>query len=200
LKELPEEIGNLSNLEMIFAAFSSIESLPASFGRLKVCLRGLFLRGTSIPEIRENDPYDLLWKLVREFPLFGHLGGGNQQLQLALACNRARSRINFGSNDDKKCSPIEPKMWPLILRHAKRAFQSYEFEGVNDLHRDGDPSNEDLLGDGFEDDWRPEFDEQPDAIYQLLAIGRVSFVRLLIDRKRTNDTPNSVTSPIDIGF
>jgi Leucine-rich repeat (LRR) protein len=95
MKKLPEEIGNLSNLERINSYCSSIESLPASFGRLNVCLRGLSQRETSIPEIRGNDPHDLLWKLVREFPLLGHLSGGHQQLQIALACNRARSRINF---------------------------------------------------------------------------------------------------------
>jgi hypothetical protein len=68
-------------------------------------------------------------------------------------------------------------MWPLIFRHAKRAFQPYEFEGFDDWH------------DWSNDDWCPVIDEQPHAIYQLLAIGRGSFVRLLIDRKRTKTLP-----------
>jgi hypothetical protein len=169
IEALPEEIGNLSKLEILYATGSHLSSLPACFGRLAGCLMMLRLEGTSIPEIqKENDLNDFLWKLVREFPLLGHLGKqfekGRKNLKFALACNRARSRINFGFNgktrtwenfifNNKKRIPIVPKLLPLILRHPQYAFQRYPFESYYDP----------LMFRTI---------EQADAIYHLLTIGR----------------------------
>jgi hypothetical protein len=171
IKTLPEEIGNLSSLEVLNAEVTPIASLPACFGRLS-CLKQLYLHGTFIPEVREaNNLNDFLWKLVREFPMLGHLGPElekrRKNLKFALACNRARYRIqNFEINDGKKKSiSIVPKLLPFIFRHSRNAFKNYPME------------------EWKYDEFMFQTIEQSDAIYQLLDIGRELFIKLLVDMR-----------------
>jgi hypothetical protein len=71
---------------------------------------------------------------------------------------------------------MTPKLWPLLLICAPRAFHFYSFEDLDtskpDLFADSDTSYPDDCGI-----------IKPDAVYRLLELGRESFIGVLLNRK-----------------
>jgi Leucine-rich repeat (LRR) protein len=168
LSNLPEEIGNLNNLKELNLQYSGIKWLPDSIGRLKGLLY-LNIYRTTIPELQGEDQDEFLMTLVQRHPLLVSLGkltvGGRENLNHSLACNRARLHTGFGITDDNNSIRTTPKLWPLMLKHATRAFNKY-------------PTISDLDGDYY----LKYSIEEPDAIYQFLVNGRESFIGALLDR------------------
>ena len=113
---------------------------------------------SSLPEEIGN-----LTKLER-FNRVGHKldESTNSKLWFALLCNGARARTGFGTND-KETIQEKPKLWPFLLNRANSAF-GFTFKPskkYDDTHI--------LL--------------KPTAIYQLLILGRGSFVNIAKNRK-----------------
>ena len=92
-----------------------------------------------------------------------------QKLLYAMTRNLARSRIGIGFGDSDEefgyaSVPVPLRLWPLVLHNAKGAF-AIPIENQNSYFRDI---------------------QQPDAIYQLLADERESFVGVLVNREPTD--------------
>jgi len=124
LSELPDEIGDLASLSILRLWGSGIMSLPDSIGRLP----GLIYLGLSSTFISELVSNEFMLMLVQNCRSLGSLGiqieEGRKKVSYALACNRARSRTGFETKD-KNSIQIAPKLWPLILKYATRAFIQY---------------------------------------------------------------------------
>jgi Leucine-rich repeat (LRR) protein len=165
LLTLPEEIGNLTNLNTFSLSKSGVTMLPPSIGQLQN-LKFLDLGDTedllTLPEEMGN-----LASLNR----LNLIGSGvtmlspsiRKKLGYSLACDRARSRIE----------PIQttPKLWPLVLNNATRAFMFRREPSLFDLLR-------------YCKDYRVQ---KPDAIYQLLVNTREQFIRILVNRDNTSE-------------
>jgi len=89
---------------------------------------------------------------------------GERKMFFALALHRARSRII------KTIKTNVPKLWPLLLTNASRAFDAFNRY----------PSRRYSVS-------------KPDAVYQLLVDGRESFVRILVNRN-ANDVRTETKS------
>jgi len=156
---------------------------------MKVVLltEGMLRRLKRLTNLRELDvgPFGVgaldtqLLNLVECLPLLGEINEWDfmhimsEELVYTLACNRFRSRTPFGTNG----SPGDTigKLWPILLEHPTRAFQSYaDSSGIHAESRSGIAT----IG-------------KQDAIYKLLADGRKSFVEVLIDRSNRGSNTNS---------
>ena len=159
IQKLPEEIGKLTNLRVLNLENSSIGSLSDSIGRIKGLME-LNLDGIHISELRGKFPNEFSLILAQRCQSLGFVGKHfqiNSEVRYALACNRARFRTRLGKKDDESAQTL-PKLWPLMINHATRAFQRYSYKSPR------------------------YWIKQPDAIYQLITDGMDSFVGLLVDR------------------
>ena len=198
LRNLTElELSGLSNLEkfdtnlkltvLVLNSLSEAEmdvsSLTDSIGRI-AGLRHLDFGNREYDETLQ----EILLILVQRCPLLGFVnfyreefeddfdsGEGikyEEELDVALAQNRLRSRLWFGETTEDKDDSVEikietlrttQKLWPLVLYDAPRAFDWY-------------PETRALEGCS-------EFDIfKPDAIYQILVHCRESFLGILHHR------------------
>jgi hypothetical protein len=175
LSSLPEEIGNITNLEDLNLSNSGIKWLHDSFERLKGLLY-LNIAGTKITEPQGEDQNEFLMRLVQRHQFLSSLGigilKGRENLNYSLACNRARFHAKFWITDD---SISTPKLFPLMLKHATRAFNKYPARTTPDLKGYGRHFYEYPI-------------EEPDAMYWFLLNGRESFINALLDRN-TKDVP-----------
>jgi len=82
--------------------------------------------------------------------------------------NRARFNTGFGTTKNNSIQR-SPHLWPLVLKHASRAFKlPFRFKPLDQYYASVQ-------------------EQQPDAIYRLLLIGRESFMDVLLDRQRENN-------------
>jgi len=155
LLQLPEEIGGLASLEYLNLGCSGIASLPPSIGRLQT-LKDLDLSWTvNLSELPEEIG-DLASLRTLDLDSDWREGvRGETKIFFAMACHGARARI----------IRTKPKLWPLILNNATRAFDKFDVS----------------YPDGHGKIFRVE---KNDAIYQFLVDGTDSFVRLICDRNR----------------
>jgi hypothetical protein len=141
LTELPEEIGCIGSLIELNLRESGISSLPSS-----------------------------IWKLQNLMYILCTKGGPtilDKKSEFALACNRSRYVTGFGTMGSEKSIGKMPKLWPLVLNKATRA---YKRNSLSRKYRVGCCTYE---------------IPQSDAIYQLLMDGRESFSRVLINHDST---------------
>jgi len=196
LLQLPEEIGELASLEELDLHSSGITSLPTSIGRLQnlkdlnlswiesllelpeeigdlASLNKLNLNNsliTSLPPSigRLQNLYDLdlshtSFLLPKEIGELVSL----TNLNLYSICEedeRGENKIFFalacnGARSRTRSIRTVPKLWPRMLNNATRAFSGF--------HRSP---------------YKTYSVQKPDAIYQLLIIGRESFIRLIGNR------------------
>jgi len=159
ISSLPLSIGNLINLVVIDLRRTKVTSLPDSMAKLTK-LKYLCIDDSSLPQRRENK---FLLMLAHRHPSLGSLGDytelGREEVQYALACNRARSRTS--SLFSKMASGEEEKigLWPLVLQNSPHASRGYNHASTH---------------------FRLA---KPDAIYQLLKNERDYFVGVLMHRK-----------------
>ena len=188
IRSLPSTIGNLSNLEALYlGSTNNLVSLPedvTKFTKLKILelhafdisslhrtfgkntgLMHLDITGLSGRELadRKNILLDLV---VNGFPFLGFIGClmyGPTEVEYALACNRARDLLGFGSRD-KSAFKMTQNMWPTLLQNATRASQSTTFRP-----------------------WIRDYTmENPDAIYHLLTTCTESFLSVIANRNMKN--------------
>jgi len=186
LEALPEEIGELTSLLKLNLRESGIASLPASIGRLRnlkildhqdthlTALSEVFGDLTSLVQLNSSrsSPYDHYDNDDDDGSLSPSI---TNKLGFALACGRARSRTGFGIVDDTHSIQriITPKLWPLVLSNATRAFMIH-----NPKRR---------TGAYYCRDYRIQ---TPDAIRQLRIDGRGSFLGPFVDRN-TKEVPKT---------
>ena len=158
LKELPDSIGGLTNLQVLDLNNSGITSLPESiFGLKKLKVIGLY----EIPMIKNNPdgPTPFIWNLIHHCHSLGDIGhkvyDTNTKLYYALACNRARVRL----------ASVMPSVWPLALQNATKLFRSYSFNETRTA---------------FSRSKMDAYYSDSDAIYRFLVDGRESFLLSLI--------------------
>jgi Leucine-rich repeat (LRR) protein len=174
------EIGHLTaNLKVLDLSGLELSSLPDSIGRLKG-LMFLNLYGLCIPKLEEKTLYEFLLMVARRCSLLGliELKEGSlptkeeDNLDFAVACNRARSRMGFGVVDNKESigagTTLAPELWPLLLSAATRAFDWYPNP---DQSKSSSGST-------------PYTIPQQDAMYQLLVDDRESFLGVLYRRSQ----------------
>lgn len=172
LTTLPEEIGNLTHLKKLYLNGSGITILPESFHKLSN-LSYLNIHATPLFEL-QVDPYKYLFQLTQLLPTLvsfglelyriderGEQNQGKTRVRHALACNRARSKLGMYPTRGGPPAAISPDMWPLALEDAEKAFSGYELYF-------GRP--------------RKYWIGESEAIYQLLTIGRESFLGVLLHR------------------
>ena len=158
LEELPSDIGTLTSLTTLNLAYSGIESLPDSSKSL-TRLHYLILDEYTI----EENPEFSVEALVQTYPSlvsFGEHGLHDEELNLALACRRARISIRRGLAASRMPHPTAPKaaLWPYMLQYSAAPFNQYPPAELAEL-QDTDYSDN---NGGYEM-------QGPDAIYQLLS-------------------------------
>ena len=163
LLNLPEDVRDLTNLNKLNLQDSGIMSLPSSIGRLtnlkdlNLCrttrLANLPVEILNLANLRchFHDNYSTIGEESRVCTLCPIA----KKLCYARAHKKAMSRTGLGVADNGSIR-MSSKMWPLVLRNAKRAFK-HRYNIYLEL-------------------------EQPDAIYQLICDGRESFIGVLLNR------------------
>jgi len=202
LTSLPEEIGNFTKLKMLAlggSGISLLSSMPDFMGRMKSLMHiEPFTHNTKYEDLGKNQ-CEFLLMLTRRLRLLGSVvcsvpfceldAAGvcsftppyAKELWYALACNRARSRIGFETIHEAP-TLMTPRLWPLLLNCAPRAFHLYSF----DFDEDFDELYPDDCGI-----------TKPDAVYRLLVLGRESFMGVLLNRK-AEDAPTRMRETLII--
>ena len=166
-KPLPEFVGKLTGL-------MRLEIFDLDFGNDTVFCDLLALQKESLKFMVERCPslgYLSSWKKVGNCPLHfkrkvkGYLNSEDYEslriLLFALSCNRARTLL--ASFDNLRTTP---NLWPLVLRSA-RCLHDPNYKARSNA-------------DKIETHLPPQ---EPDAIYQLLAVCKESFIGILLHRK-----------------
>lgn len=213
LVNLPKEIGDLNNLRVLCLFNTGIRTLPHSIlGKLKR-LQHLNLDRACIPQLsKKEDLIKFLLTAVQECPVLGYIGdmliesieGADQVcIDYKLACNRARWRLWIAGGLEET-----PKLWPLVLQNAKRAFEEYT---RNDLKNGNFVDNQDQEEEEEEASIfcnigpiapspppayfrgtrnHPYVIPMADAVYRLIVGvdpgGRESFIKVLMNRNENN--------------
>jgi hypothetical protein len=161
LSGLPEEIGNLTNLIKLNLDGSSISSIPRSIGKLRN-LKELHLDYTDNLSGLPEEIGDLTSLVDYQWSdRYGSKKPFSNRILYRLACGRARWRTGFGIAQRVR---MPPKLFPLILNSAMRAFRGYPSEKY-----------------GYQ---YPDFAmDPPDAIHHLLVFGREELVGILYNRQ-----------------
>jgi Leucine-rich repeat (LRR) protein len=161
LSGLPEEIGNLTNLIELNLDGSSISSIPRSIGKLRN-LKELHLDYTDNLSGLPEEIGDLTSLVDYQWSdRYGSKKPFSNRILYRLACGRARWRTGFGIAQRVR---MPPKLFPLILNSAMRAFRGYPSEKY-----------------GYQ---YPDFAmDPPDAIHHLLVFGREELVGILYNRQ-----------------
>lgn len=178
LKSLPDEFGDLTRLRRVNLVGTGIASLNPSIGRLRN-LEELRLHSVNRNLSQASLPEEIV-NLASSYSLHTFVIMGEcfqncpvvKKLRYAMTRNIARKRIGFRyvsaekeeqSDEKPKHDSLPPKLWPLVLSDATRAYV---------------PSAGASRGTSIYKDLKI-----PDAIYQLLVDGRESFLGVLIDRE-----------------
>jgi len=183
LSSLPKEIGNLTNLKVLQLVASGVPlvSLPNSMGYPTSLMRlEVYRHSWQVDNLQENE-HKVLRMLLQHCQILGNLWDRNcrsrkrEEYLFAMACNRARFRTGFGTIanqtlTNKDSIQTTRKLWPIMLKNATGAFRGYSRCDEGRSSRDVE----------HRCPW--EMPKQ-DAVYQLLAMGRESFIGALLDRK-----------------
>jgi Leucine-rich repeat (LRR) protein len=163
LLRLPEEIGDLANLKTLNLRASGIASLPPSIGQLKN-LKDLNLSYTGS-----------LLRLPEEFGNLASLKTLNLELSgITMLSASTREKFGYSPACGRARSQIEsiqttPNFWPLALNNATRAFVCRHA-----------PSWPELMY--YCKEYRVQ---KPDAIYRFLIDFREQFISILVAHDNT---------------
>jgi hypothetical protein len=167
IKSMPEDAGSLNSLETLALSNLCIASLSNWIGSLSGCIH--LTIGRDISKLQEKDSDNILLQLVKDCRSLVYISVARESqfnasipVRHSLACNRARSRLRFGAHAE-----ISPKLWPLVLKHAARAFRNF--------HHDTSVSSDVRLYEEFASIAEYEITNH-DAIYQLLVDGWGSLI------------------------
>jgi hypothetical protein len=191
LERLPEEIGDMTNLCSLNLRESGIKSLPSSIARISRPWH-LNFSGTpidaEIKRLRGSDRDQYVLRIVQSSPSLIHLDitsihgasknhetEGWKKMLFTLASRRAATRKSFRKS---------PNLWPLVLKHATRAFSS-SVGSLPAFNYDSDSA------------------QQSDAIYHLLTMNQEFFLEVINNcdsDKRTRRNNGKLTTDCPTEF